>query len=160
MKQGTQQNGGLRNKNVRAVLAALPSTECIPWPGKLNKAGYGWIDSKVTHSAARFIYQLVHPDIDISGDELDHLCHSNDAHCRGGAQCPHRPCVNPAHLEPVTRRTNAERGPGGRASCSNGHLRTPDNTYLHNGLRYCRDCRREYDRTRPSGGARARKAAA
>lgn len=41
--------------------------------------------------------------------DLDHICH-NDTNCTGGNSCVHRRCVNPAHLEPVTRSENARRG--------------------------------------------------
>ena len=38
------------------------------------------------------------------GHELEHLCHAADAAaalCGGGPTCPHRACVNPAHLAAV-----------------------------------------------------------
>ena len=53
---------------------------------------------------------------------IDHLCR-NPA------------CVNPAHLEPVTNRTNIRRGygPSGlnarKTHCIKGHEYTPENTY-------------------------------
>lgn len=45
-----------------------------------------------------------------AGLTLDHLCHTNTSECAGGTACLHRRCVNPAHLEPVSRGENARRG--------------------------------------------------
>jgi len=65
-----------------------------------------------TRLAHRIAYQLVVGPIP-DGLVLDHLCHTRDPDCADNANCPHRRCVNPAHLEPVTRRENIARGRGG-----------------------------------------------
>jgi hypothetical protein len=58
---------------------------------------------------------------------LDHLCHTRDLSCPGGDACPHRQCVNPAHLEAVTDRVNSLRGRSPIAAnaaktvCAEGH---------------------------------------
>lgn len=44
------------------------------------------------------------------GMPLDHKCHTDDKLCAGGPTCPHRPCVNPDHGEPVTDLENVHRG--------------------------------------------------
>lgn len=81
------------------------------------------------------------------GLQLDHVCHTLAKDCAGGHSCPHRRCVNPAHLEPVTHRENALRGVSFSAAnavkthCANGHEYTPENTYYRTPThRVCRIC--------------------
>lgn len=61
--------------------------------------------------------------------------------------CGNKRCVNPAHLEAVTQRTNCLRGVGPTAlnasknHCKHGHEFTRRNTYINpNGRRCCRKC--------------------
>lgn len=88
---------------------------CWRWTGVVNEQGYGYYLHRTTsdglprkHQAAhRYVYeQLVGPIP--AGLQLDHACH-NPKNCQGGPTCPHRLCVNPAHLEPVTSKENARR---------------------------------------------------
>lgn len=80
------------------------------------------------------------------GKHLDHACHDPKL-CKGGPTCPHRACVNPAHLEPVTPRENALRARRGEAPdefCLNGHPWDAKNTYVRaSGWRVCRACNAE-----------------
>lgn len=90
------------------------------------------------------------------GMEIDHLCHTRDLDCPGGIDCPHRRCVNPEHLEPVTRTENNRRSLSPSAinrrktHCTKGHEFTPENTVIRTTQsptgpkrhRACRECER------------------
>jgi hypothetical protein len=102
---------------------------CWSWIGATTRGGYGSFKfNDVTSSAHRIAYEYRHGAIP-DGLEIDHLC-SN------------RSCVNPAHLEPVTRLENVRRGNGAqRVVCPAGHKYDEANTYHCRGKRYCRTCR-------------------
>jgi len=137
-------------------------TGCWPYRGTLNRDGYGLLQSGGKGIRAhRLAYELAHGPI---SDAMvpDHTCHTEAARnrqCDGGQSCPHRACVNPAHIELVDVRTNNLRGLGLAAAnarkteCANGHPFTDENTYHEpGGGRSCRICvrarGRKYDRTR------------
>ena len=119
--------------------------QCWPWLGNVNEAGYGTFNpspgTKVY--AHRWIYeQTVEPIPE--GLQLDHLCFV-------------RHCVNPDHLEAVTKRVNVQRNVWARAThCKSGHPFDETNTYHRkdDGTRQCRACaarrQRERAHNRPS----------
>ncbi len=73
------------------------ATNCWIWQGATSSAGYGRVNRKRTYfQAHRLAYVERYGPIPI-GLELDHLCRV-------------RNCVNPTHLEPVTRAENLQRG--------------------------------------------------
>lgn len=118
--------------------------ECWPWAGFVDKQGYGaWAGDGTYRGAHRLSYEReIGPVPD--GYELDHTCHTNDPTCTAGNTCPHRACVNPAHLEPVPHPENVRRKHVVLAeTCHRGHPLSGDNLYLHQGTRHCRECRRE-----------------
>ena len=87
---------------------------CWPWIGKRNHKGYGVLyqspgQKPRNQKAHRVLYELLVGPIP-EGMHLDHLCHGQDIECLGGVTCPHRSCVNPAHLEPVSPKENVNRG--------------------------------------------------
>lgn len=130
---------------------------CWEWQGTVHPDGYGQfsVDGRMA-KVHRWAYeQFVGPIPD--GLTIDHLCHSNDLTCLGGVTCRHRRCVNPEHMEPVTRRVNSRRGVKGRKTeCINGHAFDENNTIKRpGGQRGCRACGREATRR-----YQARKAAA
>ena len=112
-----------------------PNTGCWLWEGALSGNGYGsFYDGERMVSAHSFAYVNSKGPVP-EGLELDHLCRI-------------RCCVNPEHLEPVTRRENTLRGVAGhhmrgKTHCSRGHALDEANTYRRsNGNRSCRTCER------------------
>lgn len=102
---------------------------CWLWSGRQHK-GYGMHNSKLAHRVA---YEAVVGPIP-NGLELDHLCVTPL-------------CVNPDHLEPVTRLVNMRRRFDRLTHCKHGHEFTPANTYLREGYyRTCRECVNEAQR--------------
>lgn len=119
-----------------------PTSGCWIWLGHLQPNGYGTL--KVGGRAGRSVYAHrvsyeTHVGPIPPGLEIDHLCRV-------------RNCVNPEHLEPVTRRVNVQRGIGpallgrlnaNKTHCSNGHPFDAANTYLRpTGGRSCKACQR------------------
>lgn len=113
---------------------------CWQWTGHTaTTKGYGKIKrlGKVT-GAHRHIYNLYKGAIP-DGLELDHLCRNPS-------------CVNPDHLEPVTKQENILRAPTVIAArtashCRNGHEWNAKNTYIaKKGSRICRACQCEAQR--------------
>jgi hypothetical protein len=111
---------------------------CWEWQGQTNHLGYGVIwDGAKMEKVHRITYRVLKSPIP-KGKQLDHLCRV-------------RHCVNPDHLEAVTRRENILRGDGPTAvnarktHCVHGHEFTAENTYMRpEGERECRICRREH----------------
>ena len=114
-----------------------PNSGCWLWGGRLNNHGYGvmYPGAQGGSTLAHRISFEVHRGPVPRGLELDHLCR---------VRC----CVNPAHLEPVTRSTNVRRGLGpsrqtSKTHCPFGHEYAPGNivtTKLRK--RSCKECHR------------------
>lgn len=136
MQQRKRARRGASNIERIQFYARPDSNGCWIWSGCISGDGYGvvWVAPK-NRKAHRVAYEeFVGPIPD--GLALDHLCRV-------------RRCVNPAHLEPVTNRTNSLRGETIAAKhasvthCPQGHEYTPENTYSSKrGERDCRICRR------------------
>lgn len=111
---------------------------CWKWEGYISAMGYGRFIQKQAHVVA---YELFIGKVP-NGLDLDHICHTID--CTGGRGCLHRRCVNPQHLEPVTRKENLSRGHHnnrGRTHCRRGHeLNSKNITITTTGSRQCMIC--------------------
>lgn len=81
---------------------------CWEWIGYINRSGYGSFRGRGVH---RFVMEVLEGvSIDMV---VDHACHNRETCQRRGrslgAECPHRRCCNPAHLEVVTQWENLKR---------------------------------------------------
>lgn len=115
---------------------------CWLWQGARNNTGYGtlcWDEGSAC--AHRIAFRLSGYKVP-RGYEVDHLCGK-------------RHCVNPTHLEAVTKRVNILRGKSPSAiharkkRCKRGHPFSGDNLIIRkrfNGStqRVCRKCDRAY----------------
>lgn len=122
---------------------------CWRWLGAQWNNGYGlWKIGSRVDASRRSIqahrYALILTLGSVPDDlQVDHICHNADLSCRGGASCPHRMCVNPAHLEAVSRSVNLKRGRSRnreKVTCKAGHPLSGTNLYLSQGRRRCRTC--------------------
>jgi hypothetical protein len=129
---------------------------CVEWASTLSEDGYGKAvvgyrghARPVRRYAHILTYEMWVGPVP-PGLELDHLCRN-------------RACVNPAHLEPVTRKVNVERGalprlmrdPSFRPEpkallefCKHGHPMTGDNVGRNEKRRWCRACKRAVSQKR------------
>lgn len=103
---------------------------CWEWLGSKAPNGYTrfWWNGR-KGLAHRFAYETFIGPIP-EGLEIDHKCRN-------------RGCVNPDHLDLVTRSENTRRGLAGikRAHCKRGHPFNETNTYIDpRGRRSCRLC--------------------
>ena len=102
---------------------------CWEWQGTIDRHGYGRIRSSLAHrrSYALFVGPIA------ESLTVDHLCRN-------------RRCVNPAHLEPVSKRENTLRGEGISAKnakkthCIRGHLLGGLNLRMNGRQRICKAC--------------------
>lgn len=132
---------------ITANIVVAPNA-CHIWCGTLHQTGgYPRVrhNGKIrrTHRLAFEAWKGPIPH----GLEIDHVCRQ-------------RTCVNPDHLEAVTKAVNLERADNNRrivamniwrdrTHCAYGHPFSGANLGLHkNGVRYCKTCRAERDRAR------------
>lgn len=118
-----------------AIPACCPELgPCWEWLASKTTNGYGkfWNGERL-EPAHRFSYRLVHGEI--REETLDHLCRN-------------RGCVNPEHVEPVSKVVNVMRGEGFAAqnarktNCPAGHSYRGKNLRVNpkTGYRSCRTC--------------------
>lgn len=119
----------------RFVAKVVFTEKCWLWNGAKTQ-GYGSFNARSyqTTTAYRWMYEHLRGPVP-KGMQLDHLCRN-------------RICVNPAHLEAVTQKTNWVRGDSPTAKnarkthCLHGHEFTAANTYQRKDTlgRKCRAC--------------------
>jgi hypothetical protein len=126
-------------ERIATRIAPEPNTGCWLWLGSYSHNGYGqvWFNGGNLRAHRVFWEDENGPIPD--GLELDHLCK---------VRC----CVNPAHLEAVTRKENIRRSEAGlergrqqmaKKRCPRGHEYSGENLYRYaDGHRACRACRR------------------
>jgi hypothetical protein len=119
-------------KRIESYISPEPMSGCWLWTGGAYQNRYGRINvAGEMCYAHRVVYTLLKGEIPL-GLTIDHLCRVTF-------------CVNPDHLEPVTRSENMRRRPdvqatGARTHCAYGHSRwgihsTPPK-------RFCLECHR------------------
>lgn len=142
----TRRGGSLEERLWRRVVKSDDPDGCWLWTGPKDY-GYGRIMHNYRNrSTHRVAYELLVGPIP-AGLQIDHLCRTPA-------------CVNPAHMELVTRRENILRSDGltarlaRRGECANGHKFTPATTRYRGGTRICVACRTQFKRS-PNGRSRA-----
>lgn len=94
---------------------------CWEWTASKVKGGYGQFyigpeqkDKTTAHRASYLLFKGEIPE----GHDVDHICNNPG-------------CVNPDHLQTLTRQENLYRSPyfGDGQKCPHGHLKTTENRY-------------------------------
>jgi len=122
---------------IEHAVSIVPVTGCWMWMRRIDDEGYAVMKlGGKNRLAHRMAYEAWRGPL-VEGLVMDHLCRNTW-------------CVNPAHLEQVTPRTNTLRGTGPSAKCAtathcaHGHEFSAENTYMRHGGagRDCRACGR------------------
>lgn len=125
---------GTPEERFLAKISHAPDSGCVVWLASTN-GQYGILGVGGRGVCAhRWAYEHFVGPVP-PGLELDHLCRN-------------QLCVNPLHLEPVTKKVNVLRGMSPQAinarktQCVHGHLFDAQNTIHRRVGRQCRECKR------------------
>ena len=91
-------------------VSPCPLTGCWWWLGPTSGAGYGRATVSRTHFVAHRLFYALANGVPPDAAECDHRCHQ-------------RGCVNPAHLEMVSRAENVRRAKARGSYANNGGAR-------------------------------------
>lgn len=137
-RKASRRGAGLRERIERSV--RVDDGGCWRWQLRKDRDGYGRLAvlGCSTNLAHRLAYMAWIGEIPV-GLDVDHLCRVRD-------------CVNPAHLEAVTRKVNlarippesvVHRGQSAKTHCPLGHPYDELNTRINRkGHRLCKTCAR------------------
>lgn len=131
--------------NIFTKIAFSEDGGCWEWSASHTTNGYaqGYPPAKPRSRPVhvhRYVMQML--GYDLAGLDVDHLCRN-------------RGCVNPEHLEPVTRAVNLQRARGGWCKKLLHDLRVPGSSYPRkNGRKLCRECVKAKARERYESKAR------
>ena len=114
------------------LLERVDVGDCWLWTGGTDTYGYGKISvNNQTRYTHRLMWETLVGPIP-EGLEMDHLCRQ-------------RACMNPDHLEPVTKSENGRRGHGSTTTrCKHGHV--GEFFITTEGKRRCQSCARDQSR--------------
>lgn len=136
---------------------------CWEWQACVDGGGYSMTAHEGKTRRAHIVSYLLTKGPIPEGLQLDHTCHRPPI-CMGGKTCRHRRCINPDHLEAVTKDENGRRGnhniakffacghafQRAKTHCPKGHEYSSENTARRCGdqSRRCKQCDRDYANAR------------
>lgn len=132
---------------------------CWVWTGRFSRDGYPTARlsgrEQQVHRWSLWAHKGEPPQ---PGWQAGHTCHDRalaDGTCQGGTDCPHRACVNPAHLSwqsPSENVSSSDHHKRRVTHCPAGHPYDAENTRIRRGRRECISCDRERSALRRTRG--------
>lgn len=132
--------------------------DCVIYSGIKARDGYA------SRSTRELAFEFITGEAIEDGYELDHAC-CVPGQCKGGTKCPHRACVNPAHLHAMPKVLNVQLSNNNAGQsvnkpkrvrkiggvCKHGHEMTEENVREDGTCRNCNSDRQgKYRKTKDS----------